>query len=100
MAPVTLRVISNPPGQKNTHTRLIESAVRLQRNGSQFDHPVRDEMRRPRQQLVLFGRATIPRIWVCGKWTQPVAKISTSGAAGFEATIGPTVTPSSRSWCT
>jgi hypothetical protein len=32
--------------------------------------------------------------------TQPVAKSCTSGAAGFEATIGPTVTSSSRSWCT
>ncbi len=37
------------------------------------------------------GETTIPRIWICGKWDLTCGRICTSGEAGLQATIGPTV---------
>ncbi|KAF1925108.1 uncharacterized protein M421DRAFT_264995 [Didymella exigua CBS 183.55] len=37
------------------------------------------------------GNATIPRIWICGKWDLTSGKISCSGDTGLQGTIRPTL---------
>lgn len=91
--------MSNPPGQENI---LASSNPVSDFNGTARSSTTPREMRRDAHDSSGFGsarrRSQGSGSTVSG--TQPVAKICTSGAAGFEATIGPTVTSSSRSWCT
>jgi hypothetical protein len=54
-----------------------------------LDNPVKDE--NVHDGSLEAGNATIPGIWVCGKWDSTCGKICSGGKDGLQATIRPTL---------